>query len=131
MLDLAAYYGFEIQIGLIGENYLAQNKKVHGESIFPYPEREKLVINRLKHRKKTCKIIKIDSIDKDREYAVESELDAILVSPETFGGALLINRNRKQLQKKAMAIILVPFVTSKNGTKISSSTLRKEDANKG
>lgn len=130
ILDLAAYYGSEIQIGLIGENYLKQHKKIHGESIFPYSKRKECVINYLKNRKNPCKIIKIDTIDKDKEYAIESDLNAILVSPETIAGALAINRKRKLLKTPPLIIILVPFVTSKNGMKISSSTLRKKNTPK-
>jgi pantetheine-phosphate adenylyltransferase len=127
MMDLASFYGNEIQIGLIGDNYLKKHKKILGDKIFPYSKRAKNVIEYFSEREKTCTIIKIDSMGKDKEYAIESELNAILVSPETFGGAFSINRKRKSLHKRTMTIVIVPFAISKNGSKISSSILRKEN----
>ncbi len=126
MLDLAVFYGDEIQVGLIGDTYLKFQKKIRGERIFSYSERERSLIEYINTREKSCTVIKIDSVGKDRKYAIESELDSILVSPETFEGAIIINRERKRLQKERMTIVLVPLAISKNGSKISSSAIREQ-----
>ena len=127
-LDLAAYYGIEIQVGLIGDEYLANQKKSLNQLISNYEKRSKNLHEYVKLRDKSCTIIKINSLGKDRDYARDSNLNAIIASQETFQGASRINKARLQLNKDPLTIIIVPFVISTSGERISSTMLRKMDS---
>ncbi len=126
-LDLAAFYGANIQIGLIGDEYLAHQLKELNQMIFNYGKRSQFLINYLKRRNRPCSLIKIDSIGQDKKYARDSDLNAIIVSQETFPGAVNINAARLQINKKHLAIIIVPFVISEDGERLSSTLLRRNN----
>ncbi len=126
-LDLAAFHGTNIQIGLIGDEYLAHQHKELNQMIFNYEKRSQCLINYLKLRNRPCSLIKIDSIGQDKKYARDSDLNAIIVSQETFPGAVNINAARLQINKKLLTIIIVPFVISEDGERLSSTLLRKKN----
>jgi pantetheine-phosphate adenylyltransferase len=58
---------------------------------------------------------------------LEEDFDDIVVSPETKPIAEEINRKRRQLQKKPLQIIVVPFVLSEDKQPISSSRIRRKE----
>ena len=126
-LDLASFFGMNIQIGLIGDEYLAHQKKEYGQLIYKYEKRSQCLIDYLKRHDIPCSIIKIDSFGKDRIYARDSDLNAIIVSQETITGAISINESRVTKEKKSLTIIVVPFVLSEKGEKVSSTLLRKNE----
>jgi pantetheine-phosphate adenylyltransferase len=58
---------------------------------------------------------------------LEGDFDAIVVSPETKPTAEEINKKRKQLDKKPLQIIVIPFVLSEDNQPISSSRIRRKE----
>jgi pantetheine-phosphate adenylyltransferase len=60
---------------------------------------------------------------------LNGDFDAIVVSPETQPTAEEINRERKDLGKKPLQIIVIPFVRSEDGKPISSSRIRRKEIN--
>ena len=126
ILDLALYYSEYIQIGLISEKYLHNHPKVLGDHILPFSERQTALENYFKSRNNRCSIVKIDSLGQDGQIASKSDLLALLVSQETYSGALAINRERNMLKKSRLILILSAIVTTNKGTKLSSSKIRKE-----
>ena len=126
ILDLASFYSQHIQIGLISAEYLQARPKIFGNYIQSFYDRTTALKNYLNSRNRACSIVKIDTIGKDRQIASESDLTALLVSQETFLGALAINNKRKMQKKPPLVIILSPIVISNNGTKLSSSKIREE-----
>jgi pantetheine-phosphate adenylyltransferase len=56
--------------------------------------------------------------------AVEGELDAIIVSPETKSSADNLNRERQQHGKPSLKIIEVPYVLAQDGKPVSSTRIR-------
>lgn len=58
---------------------------------------------------------------------LEGEFDAIVVSPETKPTAEEINKKRKQLGKKPLQIVVIPFVLSEDNQPISSSRIRRKE----
>ena len=58
---------------------------------------------------------------------IEGDFDAIIVSPETKSTAEEINTKRKQLGRKPLEIIVVPFVVSADGKPISSTRIRRNE----
>jgi len=58
---------------------------------------------------------------------LEGDFDAIVVSPETKPTAEEINKKRKQLGKKPLQIVVIPFVLSEDNQPISSSRIRLKE----
>ena len=56
---------------------------------------------------------------------LKGDFDAIVVSPETKPTAEEINKKRKQLGKKPLRIVVIPFVLSEDNQLISSSRIRR------
>ncbi len=125
ILDIASYYSKFIQIGLISENYLRNSPKKLNEFIESFDKRQMALIEYLKNRNSECSIVKIDSPGMDKQIASESDLAVLLVSPETYLGALVINSKRKLLNKSPLTIILSTLATSEEGSKMSSTRIRE------
>lgn len=51
-------------------------------------------------------------------------LEAIVVSEETYKGALIVNRAREEKGLKPLDIVTIPIIKSYLGDKISSSLIR-------
>jgi len=115
-LDISCYYSDQVHVGLISDKYLDINPKKFRKKIY-----------KIKHRKKISNIIKIDSKGKDIEYASESDLEAIIVSQETYPGALRINSIRTSMKKDPFTIILIPFVVSEDRKKLNSTQIREQE----
>jgi len=58
---------------------------------------------------------------------LKGDFDAIVVSPETKPTAEEINKKRKQLGKKPLRIVVIPFVLSEDNKPISSSRIRQKE----
>ena len=82
-------------------------------------ELEKFIKNDFKVK---AKIIKIE--DKFGPTLKEN-FDYIVVSPETYSTAVLINEERKKKKKKAMRIVKIKFVLAKDGKPISATKILK------
>ena len=112
---------------MISDKYLDINPKKFRKKIYKYSKRALNVEKHIKHRKKLSNIIKIDSKGKDIEYASESDLEAIIVSQETYSGALRINSMRSSIKKDPFTIILIPFVVSEDRKKLNSTQIREQE----
>ena len=126
-LDISCYYSNQIHVGLISDKYLDRNPKKLRKKIFEYSKRALSVATHIEYRKKFLTIVEIDSLDKDVKYASESDLEALIVSQETYSGALKINSIRSSLKKDPLTIILIPFVVSGERKKISSTQIREQE----
>ncbi len=51
---------------------------------------------------------------------LKEDFDYIVVSPETYKTAVLINKKRQKINKKPIKIVKIKFVLAKNGKPISS-----------
>jgi pantetheine-phosphate adenylyltransferase len=56
---------------------------------------------------------------------LEVDFDYIVVSPETYEVAKLINKKRKELGKKEIEIVKVDFVLADDGEPISSTRIKR------
>jgi pantetheine-phosphate adenylyltransferase len=126
-LDISCYYSNQIHVGLISDKYLDKNPKKFRKKIDKYSKRALSIVEHIKLRKKFLSILEIDSLGKDVKYACESDLEAIIVSQETYSGALRINKIRKSKKKGPMTLILIPFVVSEERKKLSSTQIREQD----
>ncbi len=56
---------------------------------------------------------------------LEIDFDYIVVSPETYRTARLINEKRREMGKKPIRIVVVDFVLAEDGKPISSTRIKK------
>jgi pantetheine-phosphate adenylyltransferase len=73
------------------------------------------------------KEIEIKKIDDLFGFAVDQELDAIIVSPETKKNALLINAKRQETGKNALEVLRIDLVLADDGQPISSTRIRNKE----
>jgi pantetheine-phosphate adenylyltransferase len=73
------------------------------------------------------KEIEIKKIDDLFGFAVDQELDAIIVSPETEKNALLINAKRQEAGKNALEVLRIDLVLADDGQPISSTRIRNKE----
>ncbi len=126
-LDVSSHYSDQIHVGLISDKYLDKYPKKFRKKIHEYSKRVLSIVEYTKLRKKSLAIVEIDTLGKDVKYASESDLEAIIVSQETYSGALQINKIRKSMKKPSLTIILIPFVVSEERKKLSSTQIRERD----
>ena len=75
-------------------------------------------------KKKKTTIIKIISINtKYDQSLIYDDYDAIVVSPETIVTADEINVKRRNLGKKPLEVVQIPFVLAEDGKPISSTRI--------
>ena len=91
-----------------------------------FETRKEVIENFLKEEKVLHQTIIRRLIDKYGP-TIEGDFDAIIVSPETKSTAEEINTKRKQLGRKPLEIIVIPFVLSANGKPISSTRIRRNE----
>ncbi|MFW9777928.1 MAG: adenylyltransferase/cytidyltransferase family protein [Candidatus Heimdallarchaeota archaeon] len=127
LLDLAAYFGESIHIGLTTATYLDNSRKKYRELIQPYPTRENQIRDHLRDRPTNVYFSRLDIQGKDRKLAEQSNLAALVVSQETCSGAIAINRAREESKKTRLTIIICPTVTRPDGTLERSTRIRKDD----
>ncbi len=126
-LDISCYYSDQVHVGLISDKYLDINPKKFRKKIQKYSKRALSLAKHVKFRNKSLTIVEIDSLGKDVKHASESDLEAIIVSQETYSGALKINVIRKSIKKDPLTIILIPFVVSEERNKLSSTQIREQE----
>ncbi|MDO8601222.1 MAG: phosphopantetheine adenylyltransferase, partial [bacterium] len=56
---------------------------------------------------------------------LKEDFNYIVVSPETYDTAVLINQERQKLNKKPMEIVRIEFVLAQDGKPISSTRIFK------
>ena len=101
---------------------LAQKRR----TISSFEQRKTAIENYLLQQKKTPRFI-IATIQDKYGPSIKGEFDAIIVSPETKPVAEEINEKRRQLGKKPLQIVVIPFVLAEDGRPISSTRIRNKE----
>ena len=121
LLRKAFEVGKYIYIGLTSDEII--KNKPYAERILPYELRLRDLLKFFEiNGYKNYRIIKIYSAIGFADRI--KSLDAIVVSEETYKGALLVNRAREEKGLKPLDIVVIKLVKSKLGDKISSSLIR-------
>jgi len=108
----------DVTIGLVS-NEMAERLK--NREVGKYKDRQKELESWIeKEIRKSSRIIEIN--DKFG-LALKEDFDYIVVSPETYETAVLINQERQKLNKKPMEIVKVEFVLAQDGEPISSTRI--------
>ncbi len=108
----------DLTIGLTSD---ALARKIKRRKVKSFKQRKKELENFAKKEFKIKpKIIKI----KDKfGPTLKKDFDYIVVSPETYSTALLINKERQKRKKKPMKIIKIKFVLDRKGKPISATKI--------
>ncbi|KPU64017.1 phosphopantetheine adenylyltransferase [Thermococcus argininiproducens] len=121
LLRKAFEVGKYVYIGVTSDEMI--KTKPYAEKILPYEVRLRDLLKFFEvNEYKDYRIIKINTAigftDKIRD------LEAIIVSEETYKGALLVNRARMEKGLRPLEIVTIKLIKSKLGGKISSSLIR-------
>ena len=110
----------EITVGLTSDKMAKRTKK---RKVRDFRSRKKDLENFLKRSSaKRCRIVKIE--DKFGP-TLKEDFDYIVVSPETYENALLINEKRRKKGRRPIKIVKIKFVYGKNGKPISATDIIK------
>ncbi len=118
LIDVAVNLG-EVTIGVTSDELARKRLR----SVLPYEIRaENLRQYMLRSYGFEPEIVRIeDAYGK----TLEVDFDCIVVSPETYGVAEMINKKRKELGKKEIEIVRVEWVKSEDGNPISATRIKR------
>ena len=121
LLRKAFEVGKYVYVGLTSDEMIKD--KPYAEKILPYELRLRDLLKFFDVNGYTnYRIIKIHNAI---GFAGEMKsLEAIVVSEETYKGALIVNRAREERGLKPLEIVVIPIIRSSLGPKISSSLIR-------
>lgn len=115
----------EVGIGLTSDGMA---KKLKNREVQDFEFRKKELEGFIKKEFKIeTKIVKIE--DKFG-FALEKDFDYIVVSPETYETAKLINEERQKRNRKPIAIVKIRFVLAEDGKPISATRILKGEINR-
>ncbi len=112
----------EVTIGLTSD---AMAGKIKRRKVRDFKRRKKELED---FAKKEFKVKpKIIRIENKFGPTLKADFDYIVVSPETYSTALLINKERKKRKKKSIKIIKIKFVLDRKRTPISVTKILKNE----
>ncbi len=120
LIDTAIRLADNVLIGLADGPLLAA--KAYKEKIMSYKERKELISEYLERKKIHFKIIRI--IEPIGPAGTDEEADVIIVSPETYERALMINEERTLNGLKELFIVAVPTIVAEDGKPLKSHRIR-------
>jgi len=114
-----------VSVGLTSD---AMVKKMKNRTAEKFILRKKELAKLIKENFKAKPVIK--KIEDRFGFAVKENFDYIVVSPETYNTAVLINKTRKDKNKKLIEIVEVGFVLAEDGRPISSTRILNGEIDK-
>ncbi len=120
LIDTAVRLADRILVGLADGPLLAA--KPYKERIMPYEERKKLISEYLKKKNIQFRIVKI--IEPIGPAGTDEEADIIVVSPETYERALMINEERALNGIRELFVLVVPIIMAEDGKPLKSHRIR-------
>lgn len=114
-----------VSVGLTSD---AMVKKMKNRTAEKFILRKKELAKLIKEEFKAKPSIK--KIEDKFGFAVKENFDYIVVSPETYNTAVLINKTRKDKNKKLIEIVEVGFVLAEDGRPISSTRILNGEIDK-
>jgi pantetheine-phosphate adenylyltransferase len=121
-LQTSGEQGF-VFIGITTGEMISEKKNVKS-----FEQRKQNILDYI-HKKKSTASVEVKPIKDKYGPSIEGEFDAIVVSSETIKTAEEINIRRKNLDKKPLKIIQIPFVLADDGNPISSSRIKNKEIN--
>ncbi len=120
LLDLACRVAESLIVGL-ADGPLIESKPL-ADKILPFEEREISLREFLDSRGVPYEIVKI--FDPIGPAADIEDADVIIVSTESYEGALAVNERRRERGLSELKIIVTPLILAEDGKPISSSRIR-------
>lgn len=121
LLSLACGIAHSLIIGLVDGPLL--ESKLLAERILPFEERERALRDFLDPRGVPYEIIKI--FDPIGPADCIEEADVIVVSTESYEGALVVNERRRKKGLRELKILVLPLILAEDGKPLSSSRIRR------
>jgi len=115
----------DLTIGLTADKMAQRRKK---RKVHPFPLRKKTLEDFIK--RKFNQKVKIVKIKDPFGSTLKEDFDFLVVSPETYPQALLINQERKKLGKKPIKIVKINFVLAKDKKPISATRIIRGEIDK-
>ncbi|MDK2372599.1 MAG: pantetheine-phosphate adenylyltransferase [Candidatus Korarchaeota archaeon] len=120
LLDTAVKLADSLMVGLADGPLLAG--KAFRERILPFDERRALLSSYLTGKNISFQIVKI--VEPIGPAGTDEEADLIVVSPETYERALMINEERRRNGLRELFIVVVPTVLAEDGAPLKSHRIR-------
>ncbi len=120
LLDTAVKLADSLLVGLADGPLLAG--KAFRDKILPFEERKALLIGYLSGKNIPFQVVKI--IEPIGPAGTDEEADLIVVSPETYERALMINEERRRNGLRELFIVVVPTVLAEDGAPLKSHRIR-------
>ena len=124
LIETALSLSHEVHIGLVNQEML-KNKKF-ASKIENYDTRKKNLENFIKSVSSSDRVKIIELSDPYGPPINDPEYEGIIVSQETYKGALKINEVRENKRFKPLIIIVIPMILGKDNQKISSTSIREK-----
>ena len=122
LLEKAFEVGEHVVIGLTTDTFAERMGKKH--RVKPYSERLRMLEKFLEDTGVSCRARVEPLNDPYGPASTDPEIEAIVVSDETYPRAVEINRIRRARGLKPLEIVRIPMVIAENGKPISSTRIR-------
>jgi pantetheine-phosphate adenylyltransferase len=124
LLSKAFSISTKVIIGLTSDEMaLKKGKKLQNDYSKRFENLLKTIEKKFPNRK-----FEISKLDNDFGPAVfEKEVQALVVSGETSNQGDILNHLRKEKKLPAVKVVVVPMVLAKDGTKISTTRIKKQE----
>ena len=122
LLEKAFEIGEHVVIGLTTDTFVEKMGKKH--RVKPYSERRRMLERLLAEMGVSCKARVEPLNDPYGSASTSPNIEAIVVSDETYPRAVEINRIRKARGLKPLEIVRIPMVIAENGKPISSTRIK-------
>ncbi|MHA1193303.1 MAG: phosphopantetheine adenylyltransferase [Promethearchaeota archaeon] len=122
LIQIALSLSEKVVIGLTSDNLL--KKKKFRSKIENYQKRLEILKS---HISKTSDLSRVEIIKLEDPYGPpinEADYEGIIVSQETYEGALKINQIREEKGFRPLIIVVIPLILDKKKNKISSTSIR-------
>lgn len=124
--------GEHVAIGLVTDEFIQNVKKEFDSLIEPYEERKRNIMNYIKSLNPDypnhCTIIPLN--DPFGPAITDPNIEIHVSSEETYEVAMKINKIRAKNGVPRMIIVIIPLVLGEDGTRISSTKIRKKISGK-
>ncbi|MHA1449199.1 MAG: hypothetical protein ACTSP4_07240 [Candidatus Hodarchaeales archaeon] len=118
-------------LGLVSDTMLEKKNKAHGEILRDYTARKETVTRKALDcgfkESNAPPVIEIISIDGDHGLGDVLDVNAIVVSQETYLVALEMNKSRKAKGLHPLEIVVIPDIHDENGNRLSSTKMRESE----
>ncbi len=122
LIQIALSLSEKVVIGLTSDNILT--KKKFRSKIENYQKRLEILKSYISE---TSDLSRVEIIKLEDPYGPpinEADYEGIIVSQETYEGALKINQIREEKGFKPLIIVVIPLILDKKKNKISSTSIR-------